>query len=61
MKVQCCFCAESMNDSDAAQIVIYPDSCRETNQSVYAHRKCVLEVVFAKMHAGVPAHPALEN
>lgn len=61
MKVQCCFCAESIRDSEAAQIVIYPDSRRQTNQSVYAHKKCLLEVVFAKMHPGVAVHPALEN
>jgi hypothetical protein len=50
-----------MRDSEAAQIVIYPDSRRETNQHVYAHKKCVLEVVFAKMHPGVVAHPALDD
>ena len=51
----CCFCGNSLREQEAVLLVLHPPGVREESQSLYAHRRCLLE----KLDPSVPLHPDL--
>ncbi len=55
--VVCCFCGQSLSERDAVRMVIFPPDAEGESQTLYCHRKHLLQ----HLDRSVPHHPALDD